>query len=47
MGGAQPWPRVHPGIKYLLTYLPGILRGVRAAAAAGWQVALVAAKYGF
>ena len=43
VGGAEPWPQVHPGI------LPGGCAPRRAcerrAAAAGWQVALAAAKF--
>ena len=47
VGGAEPWPRAHPGIRCVAAW--GALRGgpvsERRAAAAGWQVALTAAKF--
>ena len=45
VGGAEPWPRVHPGIlRAWGTYAPR-RACERRAAAAGWQVALAAAKF--
>ena len=45
VGGAEPWPRVPPGILRAWVGCAPRRRGCeRRAAAAGWQVALAAAK---
>ena len=45
MGGAEPWPRVHPGVLRGVSRVRGPRRAglpacERRAAASGWQVAL-------
>ena len=45
VGGAEPWPRVHPGVLRGCVGCAPRRACERRAAAAGWQVALAAAKF--
>ena len=46
VGGAEPWPRVHAGVLFSVRgWVRAAAACERRAAAAGWQVALAAAKF--